>query len=54
MDIQVVNDSATWKHTTQITIWIVITNYVKSQTRLVDWIVCHADEFGARTLDYEK
>ena len=54
MDIQVVNDSGTWKHTTQITIWIVITNYVQTQTRLEYRIVCHEDEFGARKLDYGK
>ena len=42
------------KRTTQIKIWIVITNYVQTQTKLVDRIVCYGDEFGARKLDYEK
>ena len=42
------------KCTTQIKIWIVITNYVQTQTKLANRIVCYGDEFGARKLDYEK
>ena len=54
MDLQVVNESATWELPTQIKIRIVITNYICTQTRLVDLIVRHRDEFGGRKLYYGK